>query len=164
LLTLLALLALLSLLTLLRGAIAHPLVERLHASHEIARLVDSLAERVLLVRVAERGRGVADLVLQRFEVRLDVAFHRTRVLARLTLQRVLRVADLLPHALVGDAAGRFIQLPRRLATVAARFVRKLLELILQPGDLRIHRVLALAKRLRLALPRRPLLLIEGADL
>ena len=36
----------------------------------------------------------------------------------------------------------------------AHLVRELLELLLQVGDLRVHRVLALAERLRLRLPRR----------
>src|SRR5437763_1513879 len=108
LLSLLAVLAVLPLAVLL-GAIAHPLIERLHAAHDIPRLLGRLADGVLLVGVAERRGRLADLVLQLLEVRLQIVLDRLRVVAPLALQGVAGVADLLAHPLVGDAAGRFIQ-------------------------------------------------------
>src|SRR5207237_8236339 len=67
-------------------------------------------------------------------------------------------------ALVADAAGGLIELARRLLLVAPHLVRELLELLLQIGDLRVHRVLALAERLRLRVATRPRLrLIEAVD-
>ena len=71
-LALLTLLALLPLLTLAR-TIPHSLVVRFHAAHEIPRLVHCPAQRILLVRVA-KGRGrLLDLLLEAFEVRVDVS-------------------------------------------------------------------------------------------
>src|SRR5204863_9086411 len=106
---------------------------------------------------------VSDLLLQRVEVRADVVLHAARVSAAL-LNDALRVADLLADALVPDAAGGLIELARRLLLVAAHLVRELLELLLQIGDLRVHRVLALAERLRLRVAARPRLrLIEAVD-
>ena len=58
---------------------------------------------------------------------------------------LLRVADLLADALVADAAGGLVELARRILLVAAHLVRQLLELLLQVGDLGVHRVLALAR-------------------
>jgi len=140
----------LAVLPLLR-TIAHPLIERFQAAHQIPRLVDGAAEGILLFRLAERLGGLADLVLQPFEVGLDVGFHGARVVAGISLQRVLRVSNLLTHAFVGDAAGGLVQLARCVFLAAARFVRQLLELILETCDLLVHRVLALRERLRLGL-------------
>ena len=97
------------------------------------------------------ARRVADLLLQRVEVRADVVFHRaSRTRSAVPLQRAARVADLLAHALVADAAGRLVELARRVLLVAPRLVGELLELLLQLADLRVHRVLALRELLRLA--------------
>src|SRR5205085_5992853 len=123
---LLAVLRLLALPLALLRAIAHALIERFHAAHEIARLVGGARERILL-RLAADGRGsVADLLLQRVEVRADVVLHAARVSAAL-LNDALRVADLLADALVADAAGGLIELARRLLLVAPHLVRELLE-------------------------------------
>src|SRR4029079_10977094 len=99
LLALLTLLPLLPIPRVLLRLVAHPLVERLHAAHQIASLVDSTPNRILLVGLAERRLGIADLALQPVEVRLDVGFHRLCIVARLAAQRVLRIADLLAHPL-----------------------------------------------------------------
>ena len=80
---------------------------------------------------------------------MKLSLNRLRVIARLTTQRVLRVAHHLAHALVGDAARRLVELSRGVASVAARVVCKLLELILQLPKLRVHGVFALLQGLRL---------------
>ena len=114
--------------------------------------------------LADGAGRVADLLLQRLEVRGDVVFHAARVLRAGALQRALGVADLLADALVADAAGRLVELARRVLLVAAHLVGDLLELLLQVGDLGVHRVLALAERLRLGLAARAgFRLIERVD-
>jgi hypothetical protein len=143
--------------------VAHPLIERLHAAHEIARLVDGTAYRVLLVRLAKRRLRIADLVLQRIEVGLDVGLHRFCVVARLAAQRVLGVAHLLAHPLVGDASSGFIEFARRVFRIAARVVRELLELVLQLTELLVHRVLARLQPLRLRVLRGALHAVHSLD-
>ena len=93
--------------------------------------------------------GIADLLLQRVEVRADVLFHPARVLRSGALQRALGIANLLADPLVANAAGRVVELARRVLFVAAHLVGELLELLLQVRDLGVHRVLALSERLRL---------------
>ena len=143
-----ALLSLLALALLALLPVLHALLGRLHASHEIAGLVRCARHGVLLRRFAHRRRRVADLLLQRVEVGADRLFHPARVLRALTLQRALRVADHFPDALVADAAGRFVELARRVALVLAHLVRHLLQLLLKIGDLRVHLLFALGERLR----------------
>ena len=74
---------------------------------------------------------------------------------------MLRVyPDHLADALVGNTAGRFVQLARRVAVFVPRLVRELLDLILQVRDLLVHLVLLLLQPLRPALARGPLLLLQ----
>src|SRR5207253_3187632 len=99
---LLLLLAITRLLILIR-AIAQPLIERLHAAHEVARLVGRLRQRILLRLVAEGVLRVGDLLFERVEIRPDILFHPRRGLRRGALQHAPRIADLFPHAFVADA-------------------------------------------------------------
>jgi len=147
--------------------IAHALIERLHAADEIARLVGGTRERILLRRLTDGAGRVADFLLQRVEVGADVVFHPARDLllrSGALLERALRVADLLADALVTNAAGRFVQLARGIFLVTPHLVRELLELLLEVGDFRVHRLFPLAERLRLRVaPRAWLRLIEVVD-
>src|SRR5262249_46333207 len=80
--------------------------------------------------------------------------HPAGVLRPLTLQRALRVADLLTNPLVADGTGCLVELARGILLVAAHLVGDLLELLLKVADLRVHRVLALAECLGLGLAAR----------
>ena len=129
--------------------IAHALIQRLHPAYEIARLVGRACYRILLGGLAHGAGRVGDFLLQRLEVRADVVFHPARVLGTGALQRALGIPDLLADALVANRAGCLVELARGIFLVAAHFIRDLFELLLEIGDLRVHRVLALAERLRL---------------
>ena len=124
------------------------MIERLDAAHQVARLVGGARQRILLRRLAHRGCGIADFLLQRVEIRSDRLFHPARVLRGRATERVLRVADHLADFLVADASGGFVQLARRLALIATRLVGQFFELLLQIGHFRVHRVLALGELLR----------------
>ena len=130
--------------------LTHPLAERLQAAHEIARLVGGAAERVLLRLLSKRRLGLADLPLQRVEVRGDVVFHRLRVVARRSSELAARVANLLAHPLVANRPRRVVQLARGLLLIAPGVVGQRLEIFLQFADLLVHRVLAVREVLRLA--------------
>src|SRR5204863_441499 len=97
----LAVASLLAVARLLIRAIADPLIERLQAPHEIARLVGRLRERILLRLVAERRGGVGNLLLGVLHVR------ERRVGQRAVVLRA--VARRLPHRV-----GRLLRLPRRV--------------------------------------------------
>ena len=135
-------------------AILQSALEGFHAAHEIARLVRCPRHGVLLRGLADRACGVADLLLQRFEVGADVLFHPARVLRAGALQCALRVADFFADPLVADGARRLVELACGVLLVATHLVGNLFELLLEVADLRVHRVLALAEPLRLGLAAR----------
>jgi hypothetical protein len=91
-------------------SLPHPLIQRFHPAHEIARLVGRPRERILLRGLAHCARGVGDLALQPLEVRADRLLHAARVLRAGAVQRVLGVADHLADLLVADAGRGVVEL------------------------------------------------------
>ena len=107
---------------------------------ELARLVERLRVRIRF-RVADRRRGLGNLVLQFVEVVLDVLVERRDVRGLVAAaQHRLGVANLVADALVADPVGRLGQLARRVALVAEHVtgggVELLLELLDLAGELR----------------------------
>src|SRR5262249_48867214 len=109
-------------------------------------------QRVRLRLLAYGARGLFHLPLERVEVGADVVFHSAGVLllrSATLLDDALRIADLLANAFIANAAGRFVELARRVLLVGPHLIGQLLELRLQIGNLCVHRLLALTERLRL---------------
>ena len=155
----LPLLALLPLLTVLGLAVllallADPLLERLHAAHQVARGLERfgpLVGRILTDRRLRVGQGLADDL----DVGADLLLERDRVLRRAAEDDAARVADLLLELVAANRVGRLLQPARRFALVTAEVGRGVVELSLEVGHLGGHLVLALhqAADLRAALLR-----------
>ena len=116
------------------GALAHALIERLHAACELARLVERLPHRVGR-RASERRLGFAQLVADRIERRADVLVERLRV-ARLQPcpHHRTRPADAIAHGAIAQGAGRLRHLARRLALLARDVAGRLVHLPLELTD------------------------------
>ena len=91
-----------------------------------------------LLLVAERPGRLADLLAQCLQVRAERGFKLFCIVGHAAVDQLLRVFDHVPHLLAADAGGRFVQLARSIPLAAPRVVGQLLELLLEPGDLRSH--------------------------
>ena len=89
----------------------------------------------------------------RFEPIVSSIATRVLRLRAWTGHRALGVVDHFPDPLVADAAGGVVEFASGVLFVLADIVGELLELLLQVGDLGVHRVLALTDRLRLGVAR-----------
>ena len=94
---------LLTLLTLAR-ALGHSLAHGVHATRELARLVERLGALVAAL-LPHRVGGIIQLLAQRIDIGADFFLEVTRVLLRRArAEQALRVADFFLHLVVANAA------------------------------------------------------------